>query len=50
MVKTALTIEREEDDIQGIRDKGASIKRKEDQSSPNSGKKQKTSVSHGSGG
>ena len=48
MVRTALTIEIEEDDIQGIRDRGASTKRKEDQSSHNSGKKQKTFVSHGS--
>ena len=48
MVKTTLTIEREEDDIQGIRDWGAGAKRKEDKSSSNLGKKQKTSVSHGS--
>ena len=47
MVRTALTSEREGDDIQGIQDRGASTKRKEDQSSPNLGKKQKTSVSQG---
>ena len=35
------------DDIQGIQDKGDSTKRKEDPSSSNSGKKQKTSVSQG---
>ena len=35
------------DDIQGIRDMGAGIKRKEDPSSSNSRKKQKTSVSQG---
>ena len=50
MVKTASTIEREEDDIRGIRYMGASTKRKEDQLPSNSGKKQKTSVSHGSWG
>ena len=45
MVRITLTIEIEEDDIQGIMDRGASTKRKEDQSSPNSGKKEKTYVS-----
>ena len=50
MVRTALTSEREGDDIQGIHDRGASTKRKEDQSSPNLGKKQKTYVSQGSQG
>ena len=35
------------DDIRGIQDMGAGTKRKEDPSSSNSGKKQKTSVSHG---
>ena len=35
------------DDIQGIHDMGAGTKRKEDSSSSNKGKKQKTSVSHG---
>ena len=35
------------DDIRGIQDMGAGIKRKEDSSSSNPGKKQKTSVSQG---
>ena len=35
------------DDIRGIQDMGAGTKRKEDPSSSNPGKKQKTSVSHG---
>ena len=35
------------DDICGIQDMGAGTKRKEDSSSSNHGKKQKTSVSHG---
>ena len=35
------------DDIRGIQDMGAGTKRKEDSSSSNQGKKQKTSVSHG---
>ena len=35
------------DDIRGIQDMGAGTKRKEDSSSLNQGKKQKTSVSHG---
>ena len=35
------------DDIRGIQDMGAGTKRKEDPSSSNQGKKQKTSVSHG---
>ena len=39
MVRTPLAIEREVDDIRGIRDMGASTKRKENQSSFNSGKK-----------
>ena len=39
--------EGEEDDIQGIQDMGAGTKRKEDPSSSNPGKKQKTSVSQG---
>ena len=34
------------DDIRGIQDMGAGTKRKEDSSSSNQGKKQKTSVSH----
>ena len=50
MVKTTLAIEIKVDDIQCIRDMGASTERKENQSSSNSGKKQKTSVSHGSQG
>ena len=50
MVRTTSTIEKEEDDIRGIRDIGASSKRKEDQLPFNSGKKQKISVSHGSWG
>ena len=35
------------DDIRGIQDMGAGIKRKEDPSSSNQGKKKKTSVSQG---
>ena len=35
------------DDIQDIQEMGAGTKRKEDPSSSNPGKKQKTSVSHG---
>ena len=35
------------DDIRGIQDMGVGTKRKEDPSSSNSGKKQKTSVSQG---
>ena len=35
------------DDIRGLQDMGAGTKRKEDSSSSNQGKKQKTSVSHG---
>ena len=35
------------DNIRGIQDMGASTKRKEDPSSSNSGKKQKTSISQG---
>ena len=42
-----LTIEGGVDDIRGIQDMGAGTKRKEDPSSSNQGKKQKTSVSHG---
>ena len=41
-----LTIEGGVDDIRGIQDMGAGTKRKEDSSSSNQGKKQKTSVSH----
>ena len=39
MVRTVMAIEREVDDVCGIRDAGASDKRKENQSSSNSGKK-----------
>ena len=35
------------DDIRGIQDMGAGTKRKEDSSSSNQGKKQKSSISHG---
>ena len=45
MVGTALTIEREIEDAQGIRVADASEKR-EDQPSSSSGKRQKTSASH----
>ena len=45
MVGTALTIEREIEDAQGIRVADASEKR-EDQPSFSSGKRQKTSASH----
>ena len=44
MVRTSLAIEREVDDTRSIRDMGADAKRKENQSSYNSGKKQKTSI------
>ena len=50
MVRTDLAIKREVDDIRGIRDMGIGTKRKEDQSSSNSGKKQKTSLLHESWG
>ena len=42
-----MTTEGGVDDIQGIQDMGAGAKRKEDPSSSNPGKKQKTSVSQG---
>ena len=45
MVGMALTIEREIEDTWNTRDTGVCSKR-EDQFSPNSGKKQKTSASH----
>ena len=45
MVGTALTIEREIEDTWNTRDMGVGNKR-EDQLSPSSGKRQKTSVSH----
>ena len=47
MAGTTLTIEREIEDARSTRDAGVSSKRKEDPSSSNLGKKQKTSVSHG---
>ena len=47
MVGTALTIEREIKDAQSTRDAGVSSKRKESQSSSNSGKKQRASSSRG---
>ena len=45
MVRKALTIEREIEDTWNIRDAGVGSKR-EDQLSPSSGKRQKTSASH----
>ena len=42
MVRVALASEREVDDTWSIRDRGASAKRKENQSSSSSRKKQKT--------
>ena len=45
IVGTALTIEREIDDTWNTRDMGVGSK-KEDQLSPSSGKRQKTSASH----
>ena len=45
MVGTVLTIEREIKDAQNTRDTGVGNK-KEDQLSPSSGKRQKTSASH----
>ena len=45
MVRKALTIEREIEDTWNIRDTGVGSKR-EDQLSPSSGKRQKTSASH----
>ena len=44
MVRTALAIRRGVDDTRSIRDMGASTKRKENQSSSNSGRKRKTSI------
>ena len=44
MVRTAMTIEREIDDVKSIRDVGASGKRKESQSSSSTGKKHRTST------
>ena len=45
MVRTALTIEREIEDTRNTQDTGVGNKR-EDQLSPSSGKRQKTSASH----
>ena len=45
MVRTTMAIEREIEDARSIRDAGASGKRKVDQPSSSSGKKQKTSTS-----
>ena len=47
MVRTALVIERELEDARSIQDTGASGKRKKDQPSSSSGKKQKTSTPRG---
>ena len=44
MVRTSLAIKREVDDKWSIRDMGADAKRKENQSSSDSRKKQKTSI------
>ena len=44
MVRTAMAIEREIDDVWSIRDASASGKRKEDQPSSSSGKRQRTSI------
>ena len=46
-VKTTMTTEGEADVMRGTQDMGASTKKKEDPSSSNPGKKQKTSVSKG---
>ena len=47
MVRTALAIGRWVDDTRSIRDMGASTKRKENQSSFNSGRKNNTSIPQG---
>ena len=47
MVRTAMAIKREIEDAQNIRDVGTSGKRKEDQPSFSSRKKQKTSIPRG---
>ena len=44
MVRTAMAIERENDNARSIRDASASGKRKEDQPSSSSGKRQRTSI------
>ena len=46
-VRTTMTTEGDVDVMRGIQDMGAGTKRKEDPSSSNPGKKQKTSVSQG---
>ena len=46
-VRTTMTIEGEVDVMRGTQDMGAGTKRKENPSSSNPGKKQKTSVSQG---
>ena len=46
-VRTIMTTEGEVDDIRGIQDMGVGTKRKEDPSSSNPGKKQKTSIAQG---
>ena len=46
-VRTTMTTEGEVDFMRGIKDMGAGTKRKEDSSSSNTGKKQKTFVSQG---
>ena len=47
MVRSAMAIEREIDDVRSIRDAGESEKKRENQSSYNSKKKQRTSASRG---
>ena len=47
MVKTTMAIKREIEDAQSIRDAGTSGKRKEDQPSSSSRKKQKTTMPRG---
>ena len=47
MVRTTLAIKREVEDARSIRDTGASGKRKKDQPSSSSGKKQKTFTPQG---
>ena len=47
MVRTSMAIEKEIDDARSIHDVGASEKKRENQSSSNSGKKQRTSTSQG---
>ena len=47
MVRTALAIRRGVDDTRSIRDMGVSTRRKENQSSSNSGRKRETSIPRG---